>query len=233
MSEIRDVIQHMNEAKPKLFPGADDAEIRNRNAEKEARTKKYQFKGVKVWRELNGDWPHIKVENVCPVCGSTELDHVETDGEYDYEIEVYNCENCKTDLSMHYAVERIYLRTEVDDLPAEGTSESINEAGKLFPGADEEELDKRRNIDRKKLEQKIAKFKEERGDVADVCPHCGEDLREVGVEQDETSYGVTARIWAGSYWDYGKYIQATNDLGESRCGGCGENVVQGEDWDNE
>ena len=102
----------------------------------------------------------------------------------------------------------------------------------LFQGADQEELDTRRNINRAELEQKRQKFIEERGEVPDMCPHCGVDLREDGVYQDEISYGTINRYYEDSSgnWEFGESDWGDSDLRDSYCANCEGTLVEGRDW---
>jgi len=105
----------------------------------------------------------------------------------------------------------------------------INEADP-FKGVSKEDLDMRQSAQKKTIEDKIAKFKKERGKIADICPHCGSDLREVGVEEDETQYGISDRVWNGTSWDWGKFHSGDNDIGDSRCRHCENSLDYGTDW---
>ena len=103
----------------------------------------------------------------------------------------------------------------------------------VFKGASPEDIDKRKGFDRAKIAKNIERLKKERGEVADVCPNCGSDLREVGVEQDETTYGMSNRFWNGHSWDWGKHKEWDSEVGDSRCVECEQRIFQGVDWDAE
>ena len=123
----------------------------------------------------------------------------------------------------------------------------IMEAGRdpFIPASEDEHSKRREEGERKREEEKKARLElikkkrasKESGtetediEVSDVCPHCFSDLREVDVNQNETTYGTIQRYYSNGYWEYGDGDTSESEVGDSFCGECGGEVSQGEDWD--
>lgn len=95
-----------------------------------------------------------------------------------------------------------------------------------FKPATPEEQQVRKEARRKELEAK-------RGKKVDFCPHCGEDLREVGVTANETSWGTATLQWSveDDTWDMVDSETNDSEFTEYFCGDCGEVIKRGKDFD--
>lgn len=102
-----------------------------------------------------------------------------------------------------------------------------------FDSAAPEDVKARKDSIKANQEKKLVLRQQELGRKTDICPECFADLREVGVDQDETSYDTISMFHTADGWDFGKRRSWDSELRESNCPECEATLVRGRDWDVE
>lgn len=72
-----------------------------------------------------------------------------------------------------------------------------------------------------------------KGKKPDTCPHCGKDLRAVGVYGDETTWGTMSKYWTGSEWEWGDTNTNDSEITAWHCEACDGELQEGEDFNHE
>jgi len=99
-----------------------------------------------------------------------------------------------------------------------------------FDSANPKDIKARKDKDKANHGKNLIKRQKELGRTTDICPECFADLRETGVDQDETLYTTISRVHTSRGWEYGERRDWDSDVRDSNCPDCEAYLEEGVDW---
>ena len=100
----------------------------------------------------------------------------------------------------------------------------------------QQETEKKAKARQLERERKEKQWEEINHMKIDTCPHCGADLRADEDMEDtvyalETTYSTQGKHWKNGEWFWGEGDTEDPEITGWRCGYCGDDLIEGEDFD--